>query len=160
MFSTPGKAKRMKTLAALLIVTSLAIATASRLHARNVTLFLPIAAALEFKDVEARPTGAVKFFFGAQKTPDILTRFGTYSTTPRSAAAGGISDEKACYGAFHWTLANMEDRAQRLGANAVVNIVSFYKRNEMSSAVEFECHVGNVIASVFLRGDFVKIAAQ
>jgi hypothetical protein len=149
----------MKTLAALLIVMSRATATASRVYARNVTVYLPIAAAFEFKDVETRPTGAVKFFFGAQKTPDILTRFGTYSATPR-AAAGGMSDEKACYGAFHWTLVNMENRARRLGANAVVNIVSFYKRNETSSAVEFECHVGNAIASVFFRGDFVKIAGS
>jgi uncharacterized protein YbjQ (UPF0145 family) len=86
-----------------------------------------------------------------------LTRFGTYAVTPRSSAAG-MSDEKACYGAFQWTLVNLENRAQRLGANAVVNIVSFYKKNEMSSAIEFECHVGNVIASVFLRGDFVRIA--
>ena len=39
-----------------------------------------------------------------------------------------------------------------------MNIASFYKKHEMSSATEFECHVGNVIVSVVLKGDLVKIA--
>ena len=33
-------------------------------YARNVQLMLPIAAALEAKDIPDRPTGLVKFFFG------------------------------------------------------------------------------------------------
>jgi hypothetical protein len=70
----------------------------------------------------------------------------------------GMRDEKACNGAFLWILVALEKRAQQVGANAVVNIVSFYQKNEMSSVTEFECHVGNVIASVFLKGDLVKIA--
>jgi hypothetical protein len=40
----------------------------------------------------------------------------------------------------------------------VVNIVSFYKKDVMSSPTEFECHAGAVIAGVALRGEFVKIA--
>ena len=116
----------MKRLTAAAIILSLAIAVASSATARNVTLILPIAAAMEARDIETRPTGAVKFFFGAQKTPEILTKLGTYAVTPRSAA-GGMSDEKACYGAFHWTLVNLENRAKKVGANAVVTIVSIYK---------------------------------
>ena len=42
-------------------------------------------------------------------------------------------------------------------ANAVVNIVSYYKNDTLSSATEFECHAG-VSAHVMLRGEFVKIA--
>jgi hypothetical protein len=37
-----------------------------------------------------------------------------------------------------------------------VNIASFYKKHEMSSATEFECHVG-AAAHVMLRGELVKI---
>jgi uncharacterized protein YbjQ (UPF0145 family) len=51
----------------------------------------------------------------------------------------------------------LEKRAKQLGANAVVNIVSYYKRIEMSSTTEFECHAGSVIAGVALKGDFVKL---
>jgi len=77
------------------------------------------------------------------------------AATPTGAT--GKSDERACHEALHWTLVALEKRAQQAGANAVVNIVSFYGKNELSSATMFECHVGNVIVSVFLRGDLVKI---
>lgn len=129
---------------------SLFVAVTTPLYARNIRLILPIAAALEAVDFESRPTGTVKFFFGEQKSPEILAKLGSYAATPRSAAMG-MRDEKACNGAFLWTLVALENRAQRVGANAVVNIVSFYQKNEISSVTEFECHVGNVIASVFLR---------
>jgi uncharacterized protein YbjQ (UPF0145 family) len=51
----------------------------------------------------------------------------------------------------------LEKRAKQLGANAVVNIVSYYRKDVMSSPTEFECHAGTVIAGVALRGEFVKI---
>jgi hypothetical protein len=128
-------------------------------YARNVKLILPIVAAMEASDLPDRPTGSVKFFFGNQKSPEILTKFGSYVATPRTAAMS-MSDEKACYGALLWTLVALEKRALQVGANAVVNIVSYYQKNEMASATEFECHVGNVIATVWLKGDLVKIGGE
>lgn len=125
--------------------------------ARNVMLLLPIDAALEIKNIPDRPSGAVKFFFADQATPPIQTRLGSYVATPRTGAAGK-SDVQACNEALLWTLVALEKRAQLAGANAVVNIASFYQKKEMSSATQFECHVGNVIVSVALKGELVKIA--
>ena len=147
----------MKTTVLSLTVLTLVTLLAETTHARNVMLILPIAAALEAKDIPDRPTGSVKFFFGAQTTPKIMTQLSNYVANPRTAAATK-SDERACYEAFQWTLVALEKRAQKAGANAVVNIVSFYKKNELSSATEFECHVGNVIVTVVLKGELVKIA--
>jgi hypothetical protein len=130
---------------------------AASAQARNVMLILPIATALEAKDVPDRPTGAVKFFFADQATPAIQTRLGSYVATPRTGAAGK-SDVQACNEALLWTLVALEKRAQQAGANAVVGIVSFYQKKEMSSATQFECHVGNVIVSVALKGELVKLA--
>ncbi len=149
----------MKTVAFSLIVLSLLISEVIPAHARNVRLILRIAAALEATGIPDRPTGSVKFFFGNQKSPEILTKVGSYVATPRTAAMG-MSDEKACYGALLWTLVALEKRALQTGANAVVNIVSYYQKNEMASATEFECHVGNVIATVWLKGDLVKIGGE
>jgi uncharacterized protein YbjQ (UPF0145 family) len=104
-------------------------------------------------------TGSVKFFFGNQASPQILTKLESYVATPKTSAMAK-SDQGACHEALLWTLVAMEKRAQQKGANAVVNIASFYKKHEISSATEFECHVGNVIVSVVLKGDLVKIAAQ
>jgi uncharacterized protein YbjQ (UPF0145 family) len=52
----------------------------------------------------------------------------------------------------------LQKRAKQLSANAVVNIISYYKKVPMSSTTEFECHAGAIIAGVALKGDFVKIA--
>jgi uncharacterized protein YbjQ (UPF0145 family) len=52
-----------------------------------------------------------------------------------------------------------QKRAKQVGANAVVNIVSFYQQVEISSTSEFECHAG-MAAHVFLKGEFVKIAEE
>jgi uncharacterized protein YbjQ (UPF0145 family) len=52
----------------------------------------------------------------------------------------------------------MKERAEQLGANAIVNIVSYYKKNEVSNPTEFECHDGGFVTGVALKGDFVKIA--
>ena len=38
----------------------------------------------------------------------------------------------------------LQKRAQSVGADAVVNIVSNYKNIENSSATEFECHEGTM----------------
>jgi hypothetical protein len=44
-----------------------------------------------------------------------------------------------------------------LGANAVVNIISYYRKVPMSSDTQYECHAGTLMAGVALKGDFVKI---
>jgi len=147
----------MKPLACSLMALSFALFMAGRAHGRNVQLFVPIADAVAAPDVSDRPTGAVKFFFATQKTPEILKNLGSHLAAPRTGAAG-VSDQRACHEAFLWTLIDLEKRAQRAGANAVVNIVSYHRKKEMASATEFECHVGNVIVTVWLKGDFVRIA--
>ena len=147
----------MKKLVFLLSVLSLSTLPVASTYARNVKLILPIALALETPGVEDKPTGAVKFFFGAQKPPNIVAELGSYVATPRSDAMGR-SDESACNRALLWTLVALEKRARQVGANAVVNIVSYYNKIEMASASDFECRVGGVIATVWLKGDLVKIA--
>jgi len=128
-------------------------------QARDTKYLLPIAPALEAKDAQIRPDGSVKFFFGSQETPKILTKLGTDVTNLKTNAVGK-SDEKACNWVFLSAMLALEKRAKQLGANAVINIVSFYKKEVMSSASEFECHAGAVIAGVALRGEFVKITNE
>jgi hypothetical protein len=149
----------MKILGISLAILGLSSFLAEPTYARNVKLILPIAAAMEATDIPDKPTGTVKFFFATQATPKIVANLGGHRATPKTGAAGR-SDERACHEALLWTLVALEKRARQAGANAVVNIVSFYGKNEFSSATEFECHVGNVIVSVFLKGELVKIADQ
>ena len=145
-------------LLALIVVGSL-LATASSIHGRDTKYLLPIKTALAIKDAQEKLDGSIKFFFGNQPTPTILAKLGT-DVSNRKTNAFGKSDEKACNWAFLSAMVALEKRAQQLGANAVVNIVSYYKKDVMSSATEFECHAGALIAGVALKGEFVKIAEK
>ena len=126
-------------------------------HARDTRHLLPIAVAMEVKDAQDKLDGSVKFYFGDQPSPQVLTNLGS-DVSNRKTNAFGKSDEKACNWAFLSAMVVLEKRAQQLGANAVINIVSYYNKKVMSSSTEFECHSGAIIAGVALKGDFVKIA--
>jgi len=128
------------------------------IQARDDKYILPIQAALETKDVLGKPDGSVKFFYGKQQTPQIMTRLGSETTHGRVAKLRN-TDEIVCGAAFLAALLALQKRAKQAGANAVVNIVSFYRQVEMSSASEFECHAG-MAAHVYLKGEIVKIAGE
>ena len=135
------------------------LATVHPVQARDTKYLLPLKAALEVKDAEEKLDGSIKFYFGNQETPKIVSKLGT-DVSNRKTNAVGKSDEKACNWAFLSAMIALERRAKQLGANAVVNIVSYYRKVEMSSTTDFECHAGAVIAGVALKGDFVKIEEQ
>ena len=146
----------MKSICLLLTIVGVLV-TALPIQARDTKYLLPISTALEIKDPKTKLDGSVKFFFGNQETPKILAKLGTDVTNLKTNSVGK-SDETACNWVFYSAMLQLEKRAKQLGANAVVNIVSYYQKNVMSSPTEFECHAGAVIAGVALKGDFVKIA--
>jgi uncharacterized protein YbjQ (UPF0145 family) len=148
----------MKTLIASLLFCMVLVST-WRADARDTKYLLPIATALEVKDAQDKLDGSVKFYFGSQPTPPVLAKLGS-DVSNRKTNAVGKSDEKACNWAFLSAMVALERRAKQLGANAVINIVSYYKKDTMSSTTEFECHAGALMAGVALKGDFVKIGGE
>lgn len=150
----------MKRVAFSVIILVLSIAATRSGYARDTKLLLPIATAMEgAKNAKEKLSGSVKFFFSNQPYPKVLAKVGTSVSNPWTNAFGK-SDETACNWVFLSAIIALDKRAQQLGANAVVNIVSYYKNVEMSSPTEFECHAGATIARVTLRGDFVRIADE
>ena len=147
----------MKKLTCSAVLLVVALSGSSPAQARDTKHLLPIEPALEAKDAKDKLDGSVKFFFGNQETPKILTKLSTDVTNQKTNAVGK-SDERACNWVFLSAMIQLEKRAKQLGANAVVNIVSYYQKNVMSSPTEFECHAGAIMAGVALRGEFVKIA--
>jgi len=147
----------MKNIIWLTIFFALTMSLVWPAQARDTKYLLPIAAALEVQDAKNRLDGSVKFYFGNQETPKVLAKLST-DVTNLNTNAVGKSDEKACNWVFLSAMIQLEKRAKQLGANAVINIVSYYRKEVMSSPTEFECHAGAMIAGVALRGEFVKIA--
>jgi hypothetical protein len=131
--------------------------SSSGAYARDAKLLLPIDQAMGTFSSQEKLSGDVKFYFGDQPHPKVLSDFGGQSTM-RKTNSFGKSDDVACNWAFLTVMLVLEKRAHELGANAVINIVSDYNSQEYSSASQYECHAGGLMNGVALKGEFVKLA--
>lgn len=139
-------------------IFALLIASASlTVQARDSKLMMPISAALEAPQAKEKLGDTIKFYFGAKKTPKILNKLGS-DTTSLKTNAFNKSDSVACNWVFLSAMLSLQKHAREVGANAIVNIVSYHDKVEVSSETEFECHAGGLMASVSFKADFVKIA--
>jgi len=137
------------------LALALALAATS-VHAADRTVMLPIAVAMDSADARAKLDESVKFYFGDQAAPGKQVALGS-SHTSQKTNAFGKADATACNWAFLSSMLQLHRHAQKVGANAVINIRSNYNNQEMSSSSQFECHAGAVMAGVALKADFVKI---
>jgi uncharacterized protein YbjQ (UPF0145 family) len=98
----------------------------------------------------------IKFYFGKQKHPKVVSEY-VRAGTSKKTNAFNKSDEEACQWAFLSAMKSLRDRAMKEGGNAVINITSNYKNNETSSESNFKCGAGNIMAGVALKGTVVKL---
>ena len=140
----------------MLVIAALMAASFSA-SAADTMLKLPIAGALAANDAQSRLGDSVKFYFADQPTPKVITKITSDKTSQRTNGFGK-SSEKACNWVFLSAMLALQKRAQEVGANAVINIVSNFKDVEMASQTEFECADGAIMAGVALKADFVKVA--
>ena len=124
--------------------------------ARDTKHLLSIQEAMNSKTFQERLNPEVRFYFGDTSHPAPQVRLGEFVTNKKTNAVGK-SDQEACRWVFLSALLSLEQRALAEGGNAVVNVRSYYKKNTFSSATEYECHAGAVIAGVALIGDVVRL---
>lgn len=117
---------------------------------------------LKIADVMADPRYAenvpagVTFYFASQAAP-AAKDLGEFVTN-RKTNSFGKQDEEACTWAMISALKELGERALAEGGNAVVGVVSYYKKKVFASDTLFECHAGAVVAGVALKGNVVKTA--
>ena len=104
---------------------------------------------------EAGIDGSVRFYLAGQKVA-VASRLGE-GVSNRKTNAANKSDEEACRWAALSALKAFQDSARQRGANAVVDIVSYYKKNEFKSATNYECYAGAFVAGVTLKGNYAKV---
>lgn len=134
-------------------------ATALPAQARDDIFKLPIADALASPQAQGKLDGSVQFYFGESKHPAVKQKFGDFVSNKKTNGFNK-SDLESCTWSFLSALIQFQDRAHQLGANAVVNIHSYYKKVDVSSETEIECHTGALISGVTLKGDFVSVAGK
>ncbi|WP_256777342.1 MULTISPECIES: excinuclease ATPase subunit [unclassified Stenotrophomonas] len=99
--------------------------------------------------------GSVRFYLAGEKV-NVQQRFGEDVTNKKTNAANK-SDEEACRWVALSALRALQDGAKSRNANAVVDIVSYYKKNEFKSATNYECYAGTIMAGVALKGTYAKV---
>jgi hypothetical protein len=96
------------------------------------------------------------YFFGDQPHGKIASNHGEFMSNKKTNAFGK-TDKGACQWVFLSAMLSFQDRISQEGGNAVVNIRSYYKKNEISSTTEFECGSGAIMAGVTFVGDVVTL---
>ncbi|MNW04394.1 hypothetical protein D3C71_2004760 [compost metagenome] len=77
--------------------------------------------------------------------------------TNRKTNAFAKKDAEACEWVAQSAVIALHEAAKKANANAVTNIVSYYRKNEYTSKTDYECHAGAVVAGVALRGDLTQL---
>lgn len=98
----------------------------------------------------------VPVYFADQAHGKIASDLGVF-TSNRRTNAFGKADEQACRIAFLSAVIVLQERARKEGGDAVVDIKSITKHEDLESATRFRCAAGNVVANVVLTGRVVRI---
>jgi uncharacterized protein YbjQ (UPF0145 family) len=144
----------MKSSAIVLAVCAATLVTGLAV-ARDSHLKFPIKDAMATADAKEKLGTDVKFVFGSSG-PAGAKVLGTFTSNKKTNFANK-SDKEGCEWAFLSAMLSLKERAIAEGGNAVVNIQSFYKKNEFSSATEYECGAGAIMGGVTFRGTVVKL---
>ncbi|WP_425128501.1 excinuclease ABC subunit A [Burkholderia latens] len=127
---------------------------ASTAYARDTIRDYPIESAL--KSDEGKLDDGVALYFGDQAHPRVLKSYGSFATNKKTNAFGK-SDDAACQHVFLSAVIELQARARKEGGNAVIGIKSNYRNVLRSSATEYTCGAGAVVAGAALTGEVVTL---
>lgn len=142
---------KMKVLVVFLMLFAM-----NAVSARNSTLYLPISDVLDPSYSQGKLDGSVRFYFADQSTPRVLTRMND-DFSNRKTNAFGKTDIEACKWAMLSALVAMQESAKARGANAVIEVASYYKKKVYADRTKYECHAGALLAGVALKGTYAKV---
>jgi len=148
---------RLGAAAAIVVGLALGLAPVRSAHAADQMLDLAVADAKASRHASALLD--VPFYMAGEKHPAVAQKLGNWPTNQRTNAFGKAKTD-ACYRVFISAVRVLQQRAQREGGNAVVDVVSITKDQKLESATQFRCAAGSVVANVVLTGTVVKLAGK
>jgi hypothetical protein len=126
-------------------------------NARDDHQMFPLEDALQTQAAKEKLNPEIKLYFGDQKHPKVTKDHGEWKTNKKTNGFNK-SDKVACEWTFLSAVLEMQERAQKEGANAVIGIKSNYKNIERSSETEYMCGSGALMSGVALKGRVVELA--
>jgi uncharacterized protein YbjQ (UPF0145 family) len=137
-----------------ILVTSL-LASSQTSSARDTFLDLTVNSAMQ-SPAAANVHKDVWFYMQGQDHASVAQNLGEFSSNRRTNSSGK-NDEDACAIAFLSAIITLQERAQSLGGNAVIDIKSIAKHNDLVSATSYRCVIGASFANVALSGTVVVL---
>ena len=147
--------KMLRNAALLAIACSVALPAVARDEQRR----YPIGQALRSPAAKGKVDQGIRLFFGRQPHPSVTKDFGQWPTNKKTNAFAK-SDLQACEWVFLSAVIALQERARKVGGNAVINIVSNYRNFVTSSESEYVCGAGALIAGVALKGRVVSLSGK
>lgn len=123
-------------------------------QARSTQHDYPISAAVQSK-LGKEKLLQVPFYFAGQRHPRVRTNMGEWRTTKTTSGAFR-GDQAACQSAFLSALIQLQKRALRQGANAIIDIESITGDRPLASATKYRCLAGTIVVHVGLKARLVK----
>jgi uncharacterized protein YbjQ (UPF0145 family) len=157
--SLPWRNDRLQVISAVLLVLLTLGFTSQTARAADSLVMISVPEAMSTSDYQEKLDGSVKFYFGNTPHPEIVQTYGNFVTNKKTNGFAKSAGE-ACNHVLLSALIQLQDQAKSLGGNAVVNIKSYFKKNEVSHDQQVECYKGFLMAGVALKGDVVKVAGK
>lgn len=148
----------MTTPQKLLATLVLSLSCAAPALAADRAVYLPLQAAIDAATQSGKLDGTVKFYLAGTGPKGKLLEADAVANRKTNAFAK--KDADACIWAAQSALISLQEGAKRVGANAVTNIISYYRKNEYRSNTDYECHAGATVAGVALRGNMVLTSGK
>jgi uncharacterized protein YbjQ (UPF0145 family) len=100
--------------------------------------------------------GSVTFYLAGEALPANVKKLNAVSSS-RITNNEETSNEDACFWALQSTLATLQSKAKKAGANAVINIAGVNKRDLSSDSESYQCLPNVEVSGVALRGELVRV---
>lgn len=122
--------------------------------AEDRVLKFPVKHALNSKVAKTKMLDDIRVYMVGQDHPGIARSYREYQSNQRSS---GLSDQGECDKAFVSALIRLQQRADKEGGNAVVDIFSVANNKKNKSGDTYSCLRGRSMANVILRGTVVRL---
>lgn len=136
-----------------IVALSLIMASMGMAHAKDNAHHLDFNQAVANAKAKGLIDGTVSFHLAGTGGGQVIKK-GLVSN--KKTNGFGKDVEIACEHALHSALISFQNAAKANGATKVVNIVSYYKKNEYKSSTQYECHDGATVTGVTIKGDLAK----
>ncbi|WP_343568622.1 excinuclease [Acinetobacter sp.] len=138
----------------LLLVAMLSAGFTATVQAADEVHHLNFKEAVDRAVADGTLDGSVKFYLSGTKSGGKVIQKDVVTNKKTNGFAKSAED--SCDWVLRSALIQMQNNAKAQGANAVTNIVSYFKSNETRSTTTYDCYKGTMMAGVTLKGDIVK----